>query len=122
MKTGGKILTAGLLIGGASPLVVLLGVGTYEYLGCGTPRVGPCLVRGIDVTGLGSLGKSAVELSFMTVPLGLLLCALGLVWLFVDLVTRGRRAENLHDGTSLPSTGASSVRREPKEPATASWR
>lgn len=121
MQTGGKILAAGLVLGGAFPAVALLAIGCYEYLGCNTPRAGPCLVHGIDVTGLGSLGKSALELSIFTAPLGLLLCALGLIWLLAVMATRGRRQKMFQDGTSSPPVVASSVPQEPKVPATVSW-
>ena len=97
--------------------MALFAIGINEYFGCNTRRAEACL----DLGWLGILGKSALGISFMTVPLGLVVCALGLIWLVVGLLTRRRRQEIFHDGTSPPPSMASPLLREPKVPATVSW-
>jgi hypothetical protein len=82
-RIGGKVIVFGLVIGILFPVLSLIGLTAHTLMGCaGGGSSGPvsgCHAFGIEFNLIAALGTPAFVASFLTVPLGILLCVVGAI-------------------------------------------
>jgi hypothetical protein len=114
-----KLFVVGLVVGGSLPSLGILIYVACELLGCNILERGGCFVFGLNLDPILALGTTALINSIFTVPLGLLLCLLGLGAMAGSLITQqfGQNKPHGTIQTQLTVGGPSPERAAPNESA-----
>jgi len=94
---GRRIFVSGLAIAAFFPAVSAFGLAAHELMGChgggSSGPVGGCRMFGVEFNGFAAVATPAFVASFFTVPIGVLVCIVGLVAMLVRKIFPGKRSK-----------------------------
>jgi hypothetical protein len=112
---GSRLFMAGLVVALLMPAVFLLGMGAHSAMGCsGGGSSGPvtgCHLFGVEFNLIASVATPAFVAAFFSVPLGVLMCLVGLVAMAISPASAAGNDYGVYgpDGKLLTLTDAAAA-------------